>query len=147
VRAAEEASGDGDAKPQAAAANGDAAVVNRDNNNVKPQPKPPTTRLPVTPTPISRPPASAAEMLDYFEIDSSVLRQLVDHRPLHADEHEALVNILYALPKFPLDEAARWIEKDADWAAVIAAPEKFRTKSAPARCRRRGKLASRSTKR
>lgn len=83
---------------------------------------------PVVPRPIPRRPQSAEEMLQFFDIDESLLRQLIDHRPLHSDENEVITNILFALPKLPADDVIRWVEKDPDWDAVIADPQQYRTK-------------------
>jgi len=84
--------------------------------------------LPIRPTPIPREPANAAEMLEYFEVDESLLRQLIDHRRLHADEREAVERILFALPKLPSEYLEQWADPAPDWDAIIAAPEEFRTK-------------------
>ncbi|MCA9268142.1 MAG: hypothetical protein KDA41_06705, partial [Planctomycetales bacterium] len=83
---------------------------------------------PIRPTPIPRKPQDAAEMLRFFDIDDSLLRQLIDHRPLHDDEGEAIVRVLFALPKLPAEQVEQWVEKQPDWDALIAAPHESRTK-------------------
>ncbi len=63
----------------------------------------------------------------YFDVDESLLRQFIDHRPLHEDETEALAHVMFALPKLPLEEVSRWIVPTPDWDAIIAAPQDHRT--------------------
>ena len=88
----------------------------------------PPVRSPIRTTPIPRKPTSAAEMLEYFEVDESLLRQFIDQRPLHDDEREAVTRILFALPKLPSEFLAKWTEQSPDWDAIIQAPEDYRTK-------------------
>ena len=77
--------------------------------------------------PIPRRAESAAELLVFFDIDDSMLRQFIDHRPLHEDESEALAHILFALPKLPPEEVVRWIKPQPDWQGLIEAPQDHRT--------------------
>ena len=78
--------------------------------------------------PIPRKPESAAELLEYFDIDESLLRQLIDGRPVHDDEKEAIVRILFALPKLPADYLHNWTEESPNWEEIIENPQDFRTK-------------------
>lgn len=78
-------------------------------------------------TPIPRRPETAAEMLVFFDVDASLLRQFIDHRPLHEDENEALAHVLFALPKLPPEEVVRWIKPQPDWDGLIHAPQDHRS--------------------
>jgi hypothetical protein len=80
-----------------------------------------------TVAPIPRRPESAGDMLVYFDVDESLLRQFIDHRPLHEDEREALAHVMYALPKLPAEEVVRWIKQPPDWQSLIDAPQDHRT--------------------
>ena len=81
-------------------------------------PAPPTTPTRdggIETAPIARTPEDAAEILEYFDIDESLLRQLIDNRPLDDDEKEAIVRVLFALPKLPEPFLQKWTVKSPDW--------------------------------
>ncbi len=88
---------------------------------------PPNKAIDVKTGAISRRPQDAAEILEFFDVDVSLLRQLVDHRPLVEEEEEAIVRVLFALPNLPPQDVERWSQQQPDWNAVIAAPQDYRT--------------------
>jgi len=77
--------------------------------------EPPTERL-----------SSAREMLDLFNVDASELEQLLDGRPLVADEEETLWKILYNMPRFGLDKLHAWRRAGIAWDEVANHPEQYR---------------------
>jgi len=78
-------------------------------------PKPPVKRF-----------SSPHEMLELFSIDESQINQLLDNRPLHPDEEETLLKVLFRMPYFGLDKIEAWRRKDVTWSQMADDPANHR---------------------
>lgn len=78
-------------------------------------PKPPVKRL-----------SSPHEMLELFRIDESQINQLIDDRPLHLDEEETLLKVLFRMPYFGLDKIEAWCRTDVTWSQLASDPTAYR---------------------
>jgi hypothetical protein len=76
--------------------------------------------------PILRPPASAREILQRYDIGPSQLDGFFQGQPLGPGEEDVLAKILYRFSRLGLDNLERWRRKDATWDQVAAAPADFR---------------------
>jgi hypothetical protein len=78
--------------------------------------------------PASKPPETAAEALERFDIGPSQLDHFVSGQPRSPDEEDVLVKILYRIPRFGLENIERWRERTIDFDQLAAAPNDHRTK-------------------
>lgn len=61
--------------------------------------------LPAQDTPVLHGPH---DMLPLLGVDQSHWDRILDHRPIHADENEVLLRLLYVIDRFPQREVYRW---------------------------------------
>ncbi len=73
--------------------------------------------------------AGPKQLLDLFNIDSSLLDRFADGRPLHPDEYETLYRILYRIPRFGRDALLRWRVQDVTWEEIVENPREYRVSS------------------
>lgn len=78
------------------------------------------------PKPPVKPLSSPQEMLELFSIDESQIDQLVDGRPLHPDEDETLLKVLFRMPYFGLDRIEAWRRTDVTWSQLASDPAAYR---------------------
>ncbi len=73
--------------------------------------------------------AGPRQLLELFNVDSSLLSRFADGRPLHPDEYETLYRVLYRIPRFLPHDLLRWRSDEWDWEAVLDQPEEYRADS------------------
>lgn len=71
------------------------------------------------------------ELLEKMGIDESHLRSLMDNRPLHADEMEAVNLLLYRMPYFDLESVERWALRGIDLDELALRSEYYRNQFVP----------------
>jgi hypothetical protein len=65
-------------------------------------------------------------MLKLLSVDESHLRAFVDQQRLGPDEHESVLRILFALPRFPLVSLQRWHREDPPGEQIVNEPDRYR---------------------
>jgi hypothetical protein len=75
--------------------------------------------------------SSAREMLELAGVGPTQLSQLVDRRPLEADEPETLWKILYHFPRFGRDPIEAWATAGQAWSALANDPASHRLQVLP----------------
>lgn len=70
--------------------------------------------------------SSARDLLELAGVGQSQLNQLVDRRPLEADEPETLWKILYHFPRFGREQIEAWATAGHAWSALANAPASHR---------------------
>src|SRR5262245_12678421 len=85
--------------------------------------------------PILRPPASAREILERYNIGESQLTAFFNGEALTPSEEDVLVKILFRIPRMGLDNLQRWRQTKVTWDQLAAAPAEHRVEVFHVRCR------------